>query len=805
MLVVVVVLCFTVGCFFMRRFLVFLCCTLSLPCATSVAFAQKVQVVRGSVADAVSGAPVVGASVVLVRDTGASSGAYTDSRGNFRIRNVPVGSCNIRVSSIGYQSVSLNNVIVTSGKEVVLNVFLTESYVTAADVTVTEDRSADAALTNAEYAVVSARAFNLEDTKRYAGSLGDPSRMAQNFAGVVGANDSRNDIVVRGNSPLGMLWMMDGMVIPNPNHFGALMSTGGPVSILNANVLDKSDFLSSAFPSIYGNATGGVFDLRMRNGNSETLEFLGMMGFNGFEFGAEGPLGSGASFLLNYRYSTLGVFQTLGIDIGVGTTVPNYQDLAFRVNLPLTNSSSLTLFAVGGNSDALMLGANVDTTLNDMYGDPGRNADVQYATGWVGVAYENTASESTLVKITAGASSINESYKGDSLDPVSKIPFRDGEASFVTERYSLSSSVRHKISSHSMLSGGLQVDVTNANLRNLDDIYTGNPRVFVDGKGAATLAQAHVQGRHRLSELLTLTAGIHAQYQDLGGAFAVEPRAALSYVVSPELTVNAGYGMHSQALPIYLYMVESPSPSGPVKTNANLGFVRANHSVLSFDWFPIDAVRVKVEGYYQSLFDHAVESHVSTWSSQNIGGDFGPVNRDSLVNGGEGRNAGVELTAEHFFRNGFHALVTASVFESKYAASDAVWRESAFNTRYVLNVLAGKEFAFGSDIFGVSVRFSTTGGRLLMPLDEAASRVAGTEIWDESKPWSERQSPYLRLDARLLYRTNYAGSTLEVSLDFQNVTDHRNVFLRRYDAQRQEIVTEYQQGFFPIPTVRFTF
>jgi hypothetical protein len=148
--------------------------------------------------------------------------------------------------------------------------------------------------------------------------------MASNFAGVSGANDARNDIIIRGNSPSGLLWQLEGLNIPNPNHFGSLSSTGGPVSMLNNNVLDKSDFMTSAFPAQYGNALSGVFDLSLRNGNNEKYEFLGQVGFNGFELGAEGPFSknSKSSFLINYRYSTLALFQQIGINFGTGSATP---------------------------------------------------------------------------------------------------------------------------------------------------------------------------------------------------------------------------------------------------------------------------------------------------------------------------------------------------------------------------------------------------------------------------------------------------------------------------------------------------
>jgi hypothetical protein len=200
---------------------------------------------------------------------------------------VPVGRVKLRVTSMGYEDLLLHEVTVTAGKEVVLNLGLTERLTKLDEVTVTYRRRDDQRVANNEMATVSARPFAPVEANRYAGSLGDPARMAQNFAGVGSANDTRNDIVVRGNSPASLLWRLEGVNLPNPNHFGAQGTTGGPVSLLNNNLLAKSDFLTGAFPAEYANALGSVFDLRLRQGNDERREFLGQVGFNGLEVGAE--------------------------------------------------------------------------------------------------------------------------------------------------------------------------------------------------------------------------------------------------------------------------------------------------------------------------------------------------------------------------------------------------------------------------------------------------------------------------------------------------------------------------------------
>jgi len=253
----------------------------------AVATLAQTQTIRGTLYDAASKTPLVGATITIP-DSRPFLGTVTDTDGRFRLTNVPVGRIRVKISSVGYEDLLLNEVVLNAGKEVVLDLPLTESVTNLSEVKVAYNRSEDRLVTNNENVTVSGRPFNAAETARYAGSFGDPSRMAANFAGVNGANDSRNDIVVRGNSPASLLWRLDGVNIPNPNHFGALGTSGGPVSMLNNNLLAKSDFLTGAFPGEYANAVGSVFDVKLRRGNDEKHEFLTQVGFNGVEVGAEG-------------------------------------------------------------------------------------------------------------------------------------------------------------------------------------------------------------------------------------------------------------------------------------------------------------------------------------------------------------------------------------------------------------------------------------------------------------------------------------------------------------------------------------
>lgn len=311
-----------------------------------------------------------------------------------------MGRQSIVISFVGYEGQVINEILVTSGKEVIINISLTEKITQLNEVVV---KGSSKRAVNNEMVVVSGRTFNADDARKYAGSLGDPSRMVGGFAGVSSSNDSRNDIIVRGNSPNGLLWQMEGIDIPNPNHYGSLSSTGGPVSILNNNNLGKSDFLTGAFPAQYGNAISSVFDLRLRNGNRDKTEFLTEISFTGFEIGAEGPIvkNKGSSYLLNYRYSTLGVLNIFGLNFGTGKAVPQYQDLNFKILLPVSEKSNISFFGLGGSSKVNFLGAGADIPDGtNLYSAENENLYTNYFTGIIGSALETNFNKKTFESVS---------------------------------------------------------------------------------------------------------------------------------------------------------------------------------------------------------------------------------------------------------------------------------------------------------------------------------------------------------------------------------------------------------------------
>ncbi len=247
---------------------------------------EKYQTVRGRVTDIQSHYPILGATV-MVMDSDPLIGSITDIEGYFKIEKVPVGVINLKISFVGYEEVIIPNIPISIGKQAYIETTMEESPILMEEIVVDADSRSYEELNG--LATLSVTGFNIDETERFAGSLSDPARMAANFAGVSGVNDGRNDIIIRGNSPTGLLWRLEGIDIPNPNHYAGMGTTGGPVTILNNNQLANSEFYTGAFPAMFSNATSGVFDLRLRNGNFEKREHVIQSGFNGIEIGSEVP------------------------------------------------------------------------------------------------------------------------------------------------------------------------------------------------------------------------------------------------------------------------------------------------------------------------------------------------------------------------------------------------------------------------------------------------------------------------------------------------------------------------------------
>lgn len=763
---------------------------------------------RGVVLDKQAETPLIGATVQLLQSEPVI-GATTDADGGFVLRAVPVGRQTLRITYLGYETQTVPNILVTAGKEQQLDIRLEESFASMQEVVITAEVNKDKPVN--DFATISARQFNTEEVMRYSGGRNDVAKLVANFAGVAANNDARNDIIIRGNAPTGVLWRIEGIPVPNPNHFSTLGTTGGPVSALNPNMIANSDFLTGAFPAEYGNALAGVFDINLRSGNRERFEFMGQLGaFSGMEAAIEGPMNSknDGSFVVAYRHSFTEVADAAGLDIGTNAT-PRYKDLTFNADLGNTKAGKFSVFGIGGWSAIDFLGAEIDTT--DLFANPNENAYNVSKFGVLGLKHNILLDDRSYIRSVLSVSYSGNTYQADDLEIDDTAPFRVWDVSDATTTYRLSSYYNVKINSRLNLRAGFLVQEQLLDTRvdtrdNTPDLDGDNrPDWFTerDFDGRFHQSELFAQGQYRLTESLTLNAGLHSLYFDKTEDLALEPRAALNWRFGPRSTLNFGYGMHHQTQPLPVFLFRERQPDGSsVETNTDLGFTRNQHLVLGYDFKPAVSWRVKAEAYYQWLSDVPVESLPGSFSMLNTGADFIFPEKNNLLNNGTGTNIGAELTVEKFFSKGWYSLVTLSLFDSKYKGSDGVERSTAFDGGYVFNVLAGREFRLGNTgrrFITLDTKLTAAGGRPYTPVNLEASRAAGEEVLYDDQAFSQRLDDYFRWDVKVGFRTNSASRKFSQTffLDFQNVTNNANVFAMRYNEVKGNVGRIDQIGFFP--------
>ncbi len=773
-----------------------------------LALSAQTSTLRGVVLDKQAETPLIGATVQVL-NLESAIGATTGVDGVFVLKNVPVGRQTLRITYLGYEPQTVPNILTTAGKEVQLDIRLEESFTKVDEVVITAKVDKDKPVN--EFATISARQFNTEEVMRYSGGRNDVAKLVANFAGVAANNDARNDIIIRGNSPTGVLWRIEGIPVPNPNHFSTLGTTGGPVSALNPNMIAQSDFLTGAFPAEYGNALAGVFDINLRTGNRERYEFMGQVGaFSGLEAAAEGPLNrkNDGSFVVAYRHSFAELADAAGLNIGT-TATPRYKDLTFNADFGNGKAGKFSLFGIGGYSAIDFLAAEIDTT--DLFANPNENAYNVSKFGVLGLKHNILLGERSYVRTVLSASYSGNTYTADDLQIDPGAPFRIWDVSDAATTFRLSSYYNLKVNNRLTLRTGLllqqqQLDTrvdTRKNTPDLDDDQRPDWFSERDFDGWFHQSEAFAQAQYRLTENLSLNAGLHGLYFAKTEDLAVEPRAALNWQFAPQHTFNIGYGLHHQTQPLPVFLFRERQPDGSsVATNTDLGFTRNRHLVLGYDFKPAPDWRIKAETYYQWLSDVPVESFASSFSLLNTGADFIFPETNHLVNAGTGTNRGAELTVEKFFSRGWYSLLTLSLFDSRYKGSDGVERSTAFDGGYVFNVLAGREFKLGDTgrrFLTLDTKLTAAGGRPYTPVNLEASRAAGEEVLYEDRAFSLRLDDYFRWDVKIGFRLNSARRKLSQTffLDFQNVTNHKNIFAMRYNEVKGNVGRIDQIGFFP--------
>ncbi|MCK9204656.1 MAG: carboxypeptidase-like regulatory domain-containing protein [Bacteroidales bacterium] len=761
--------------------------------------------ITGTVLDHQTQAPLPGATII-VPDTDPVIGTVADSSGHFRIPRVKIGQYQLKVTYIGYSPVITDPLIVTTGKETMTVIFMDETALNVPEVEIRAGYRKNEAIN--KMATVSVRSFSVDETFRFAGSYNDPARMAANFAGVTSGIDNRNDIIVRGNSPIGMQWRIDDMEIPNPNHFATVGTTGGPVTILNNNLLTNSDFFTGAFPAQYGNTLAGIFDLKMRNGNTEKREYWFEIGWNGLEFGAEGPFSkkSRASYLISYRYSPLQFLNWFGINTGI---VPKYQDLNLKINIPTKKAGTFTITGIGGLSFIELFDSRKSQE-NWLFPDYGEDLSNGSDLGVLGLTHQiffqkDLQWKNMLYAVASGTRTKIDTFSFIHQNPSSWAGERSSEI-----KYSFSSQLTKKINAKNVLNTGIFFDYYQMAFAD-SMMYENSFLVNTGSREQMQMARGFVQWQHAFNDVLSATTGLFGSWLSLNNSWSLEPRMGFDWNFNKKHSINFGAGLYSQIQPHVIYFVLSRLPDGSLlQPNRQLDNTRSAEIALGYNYQLTENLRFKTEIYYQYLWDIPVKQAIPQYALSNQGHDFFLDRQyaDSLINKGKGYNYGIECTFERFFKKHYFFLFTASLFNSTYQGYDQIIRNSAFNVNYALNAAGGYEFIIGKRQWGTmsfGLRATWAGGNPYIPYNVNTTMLTAEPVYDWDQGYNPRYPEYKRISFRFGIKRNLPGYNIEFLLDLQYRTNYTNVSLQRIDPETGEIRYFFTMGFFPMGTWRIQF
>ena len=762
--------------------------------------AQFKQQLRGTIMDNVLQQPLAGATV---RIDPLNHTTITDEDGIFRFRDLPIGAYRISITYTGFKEGLVENIAVNSGKETVLTISL-EPLIKIEDEVVVKANSKKNKPLN-DMSSVSARAFSVEETQKYAAAVNDPLRMAMAFPGVLASDDGGNSIIIRGNSSTGLLWKMEGMDIPNPNHFSNAGNSGGGISILSSQLLSNSDFVTAAFAAEYGNALSGVFDLKLRRGNNEKREFTLQAGILGLDAAIEGPFSKKykGSYLVDYRYSTLTLLNKLGVLPSEGSIV-NFQDLSYNIYLPTNKLGTFTLFGFGGLSSD-----NRDIEKDSAkWEEKGDRYPYKFVanTAMSGVTHTLLLGNRINLKTSGGFSytrnEFNEDYIEDDLN-ISK-NYKDN---YIVKKWLFNSTMNYRMSKRLQLRAGVIGNFIQFNYYQLSAEHEGEPLLErINSNGKTATQQLFAQWQYKVSNDITVNAGLHYLHLSLNNTSSVEPRLSAKWNITNKTNVAIGYGLHSQLQIWGVYFARQPKPDGSFsEPNKDLDFTKSHHYVVSFGHRLAKNLLLKTEIYYQQMFNVPVSiNDSSTFSTLNI---IDGYVLDPLVNEGKGKNYGVEISLERYLQNNFYLMLTNSFYQSKYTAFDGIERNTRFNGNYIVTLITGKDFVSSSKkkTFGVNVKTIYAGGLRTSPIDLAASEAKGYTVFDEFNAYSLQNPAYFRADLRISMKWNRRKFTSTLSLDIQNLTNRLNVYNQYYDEDANKVVNNYQTGIIPVLNYKVEF
>lgn len=749
------------------------------------------QNIQGVVYDEVTREPIPFASIALI-DTGIVRGTVSGIDGSFILENIEVGRRNIMVNMVGYQAYEINELLVSTGKPISLNIGMQKAY-THLDEVVVRIRK-ETALNS--MTTLSSRQFTVEETQRYAGGMDDPARLVSSFAGVATPSISSNGISVRGNNPDGLLWRIDGVEVPAPCHFANLtVSGGGLLSVISSQMMSNSDFYTGAFPAEYGNALSGVFDINLKTGNTCENHYTFTAGVLGVGASAEGPFSkkSNASYTINYRNSSMALIAPLLPD---DAGVLKYQDLAFKTNLPTKKIGTFSFWGIGAYDGVDVEATDSSEWESNSDRDNSQTSMYMYASA---LSHKINLGSGMFLNTTVSTSGTGLDHQEQRLnEDLTVNPQSSAENN--TRQYTFQTNITKCFSEKHTNKTGVNYSYMQYSVDVEQSLSEGTlPTQLAYQEGSTGLFQAFSQSKFRLGERITLNAGLNAMLLTLNNNYSIEPRLGLKYNIDSRNSIALGYGIHSrmEQLPVYFVTENGSNP------NKDLELMKSTHYIFAYNTKLSKNVRLSIEPYYQYLRDVPVSpsGYASTLNNVNI-----LFYDEVLVSKGTGRNIGVDITLEKFLSKGYYYMFTASIFDSKYTDANGVERNTRFNKNYIFNVLCGKEWQLKQNkILSANFRLNYLGGNRIETIDIDATMASKEIVYGETNgeiAFSEQFKGVPIASFTLSYRKNKTKYSSVWAVQVLNATYAEEYDRDVYNLKTDAIETQYDGTM--IPNISYT-
>lgn len=723
------------------------------------AFAQT-GTIQGTVVDAVTKQPLIGVTVQVVN---TPRGAVTDLDGKYRIEQIPVGVVSVRASFIGYNPSTKTDVVVQPSRPSILSFELEEAVTEAATVTIQAsifEPKSDAP--------TSIKSISAEEIRRTPGGQGDISRSVLSLPGVISGADNRNDLLVRGGGPGENAYFLDGIEIPQINHFATQGATGGPLGMINVDFIANTEFYTGGFAARYGDALSSLMVIQNRPGSPDRIAGDFTLSAADAGLNLDGSLGAKGNWFFSARRSYLQfLFQVIGLPI-----LPSYWDFQTKLEYNLDKNNRISFIGLGAIDDFRFDVPDDPTVQQQEIADSVFDNDQ-----W---SYTNGLVWRRLIKNgfmnVALSRSMNEFRFEDTDKDATKPPVLTNTSQESENRLRID--VDQKLSK--ALTLGYGGGVTQARIA-IDFFQQATPAIPFDLKFNNELKQWKTFAYGQLiSKLaggkLTTTLGLRYDGNTFLGKHYLAPRFSGSWAFAPDWTLNASYGIFYQA-PEYLTMAVQQNG---VYVNQSLPYLKASHYIAGFGWQARPSLKMTLEGFYKG-YDHYPVSAKTGLSLANTGSDFGFVGAEKVEGIGKGRAYGVELFAQKKLVEQLYGLASYAMIWSEFTGKDGVYRPSSWDVRHAVSLTGGYRLGKKWEL-GIKWRF--TSGNPYTPYDLAASAreysITGRGVKDLSRLNSERMPAYHRLDLRADRRFFFNRVNGVVYLDIQNLYNRENIYTYTY-------------------------